>query len=356
MLNPETNKYVNTASKRLSAGFVHAFTIPGDATKITVYGRFVNGFGSASSISDYTYENARGIQNHMHYTHGTIFGDDAFSRRGIDDPSGFESFFNELAEEFEDAGGEIAEGFEDLGAEIEWAAVKFGKAVNDMVLAPLIAAAEKEFRGLIEDTTSSWKAAFLSNPDEIRNLYNAIESGDGNAAFVAVANLIVNNVGLRTMIENAKDGEMGSIIFSVSAGGGSGVGVDGSIGNAFDLNSLVHLATHGSLPNDNRTVMSSFVGGGISIGATGGGGADVLIGWDTNSPADAGGPSFDVNIEGKSGGGASVTFSFDPSDAMNRSGITLGAGAGLEVDISAGIGYTHVISTVTCNDLRSLVR
>ncbi len=69
----KTYDFNTSVIKRLPVGFSHSFTIPDNATEITVGARTVNLVGETDTITYYKYLTTDGIGDNWHYTYGTLF-------------------------------------------------------------------------------------------------------------------------------------------------------------------------------------------------------------------------------------------------------------------------------------------
>lgn len=216
----------------------------------------------------------------------------------------------------------------------------------------------REHGASIEEAAIKTKAIFEALGDDLQGLHDAIQSKDPDRILKKVLELAKKHPVFGDWIKKIdEDGEYGSLIIQVGAGGGAAViGGSGSIGNAIDITSLVHLITGRGL-QPNRTLISSFVSGGGAVGAVGGLSASVAIGYSTDPPS-SGGPSFEISASGAINAGAGVSVSFDMGDfpqKMPFSGFSITSEGGGKVEFSAGISHTKIVTSISTDDVIGII-
>jgi len=214
-----------------------------------------------------------------------------------------------------------------------------------------------QFGKPMEDMASAWKTLLNSEPAKFNRLADAIRTNDGPELKAALNDAVLSLLtyaGFGEIVKSFQDKKVGSILFIVSAGGGTGVTVEGDVGIAIDLEYLIHganrIAKGYTTLDYNGPVASIFTAGGVQIGPAAGGGVDFVIGYHLSKPNGVYGPGLDISLELKATVGGSIGFGYDLTKApwqVVMGGI--GVGGGLEVKLAAGPSYTVVLGTLCSN-------
>jgi len=209
----------------------------------------------------------------------------------------------------------------------------------------------------MNNMANAWKNLASSEPAKYQRLVNAIQANDGPEIKTALEDVLVSMytyAGFGSIVQDFKDKNAGSLMLFVSAGGGAGVTLEGDIGLAIDIDYLVHLANRvangHSSSSFSGAIGSLFSAVGLQIGPAAGGGVDFVVGYHTSNPDGVYGPGLDISLEIKATAGGGIGFSYDLSQAPWQIVMgSIGIGAGVEVQISAGPSYTFVIGQLCSN-------
>ncbi|MCA9027092.1 MAG: RICIN domain-containing protein [Planctomycetaceae bacterium] len=276
------------------------------------------------------------LQNAAHAQFGFIKDiEKGFNDLGGEVQKGVNNLGGEIEKEFNNVKPQVEQGFNDAGKGIEQAALEVAKAARLHDL--------QQHEQLIRDMSSNWTQLGRDNNADVLALQSAIQRKDTNGAFSAVLRLMKNNLGFRSVIENADQKQMGSVVFYVNGDVSAIVSGQGALGMAFSLDYLVNSIRTGQ-DTQGRSAASLFATGGLAIGASVGGSVDMGLGFTLSTPDKLAGPSIDVTLEVEIAVGGHTTISYDPSNGMNLSGIAVGVSGGANVRLSGGVSWTHVIA------------
>ncbi len=204
----------------------------------------------------------------------------------------------------------------------------------------------RQHSDMLSKTSKAWEDLIKTDYYTVKALVTAIENKNVDRAVQLLGKLILTNHVLRDAILKAQDPQnpMGSLLLMAGGGGQLIVGVDGAVGLAVDIDSLAYFVKRGRFPSD-RINASVFVAVGISVGASGGGSLDLAVGYNINDPHEIQGPSLDLNASGAAGVGGGGVMSFDPTTAPPQmSQIVISGGVGAKIDLSGGLGFTHILT------------
>ena len=251
------------------------------------------------------------------------------------------SLGNEIEDAFEETGEEI----EDFGDELEQFARDAGDLLTREVLEPIGDSFLDQHGNLLSRTVENWNQAVEQDREGNERLAEAVRNQDAAGALRALGQLMATNTGMRKIVENGREGNMGSLLLMAGGGGGVGVGGGGAVGFAIDIESLHRYVETGRFPSD-RVVLSQFVTVGGNIGISGGAAVGIGIGYNLNTPDGIHGPAIDFMVELSAAAGAGIALSCDPSDGMNVVACAISVSVGAEGSLAGGISYTHVLSQV----------
>ncbi len=147
----------------------------------------------------------------------------------------------------------------------------------------------------------------------------------------SVTELLVGCSPLAGVIDEARKQNYGSLLIMAATEGGYGVSAGNLVGVAISLS-----------PDTIGRWGSVFVAGGVGLGTVGAS-ADIILGFNRNTPDGVGGGAVDVALEVKGKLGAGIIVSFDPQLPPNASQLSVVLGAGLKVRVSVGAGFAYVI-------------